>query len=160
MIPSALLAAKVEPLLGALEMKYGLSDKIVQLGSIFQAIKDDELRDRCADILTAVSHFDRVINQATLVLEDRIRTKSGVTGLAGVALVNKAITSDHTKTVLRLSPETDVHEGLSHIFRGLFLAYRNPTHHHVISHISREDALKVCGYIDHLLDILNDAQKA
>jgi hypothetical protein len=63
MIPSALLAAKVEPLLAASEMKYGLSDKIVQLGSIFQAIKDDELRNRCADILTAVSHFDRVITK-------------------------------------------------------------------------------------------------
>jgi uncharacterized protein (TIGR02391 family) len=160
MVPSALLAAKVEPLLGALELKYGLSDKVVQLGSIFQAIKDDELRNRCADILTAVSHFDRVINQATLVLEDRIRTKSGIAGEVGVTLVNKAISSDHTKTVLRMSVETTVHEGLSHVFRGVFLAYRNPTHHHVISDISREDALKICGFIDHLLDLVNNAQKA
>jgi uncharacterized protein (TIGR02391 family) len=159
-IPSHLLAAKVEPLLGALEVKYGLSDKVVQLGSIFQSIKDDELRDRCADILTAVSHFDRVINQATLVLEDRIRKKSGISGVVGVSLVNKAINSDHTKTILKLSPEKDVHEGLSHVFRGVFLAYRNPTHHQVISDISREDALKVCGYIDHLLDLVNNAQKA
>lgn len=160
MIPSTLLSAKIEPLLGALELKYGLSEKVVQLGSIFQAIKDDELRNRCADILTAVSNFDRVINQATLVLGDRIRTKSRISGVIGVSLVNKAINSDYAKTVLKISPEKDIHEGLSHIFRGIFLAYRNPTHHHVIPDISREDALKVCGYIDHLLDVLNNAQRA
>ena len=38
-------------------------------------IHDKELRDRCLDLLEAKGKYDRVINQATLVLEDRIRTK-------------------------------------------------------------------------------------
>src|SRR3989344_4424930 len=39
-------------------------------------IHDKELRDRCLDLLKADSKYDRVINQATQVLEDRVRTKA------------------------------------------------------------------------------------
>lgn len=38
-------------------------------------IKDQILNRRCSDLLNAPGSFDRVINQATQVLEDRLRTK-------------------------------------------------------------------------------------
>jgi hypothetical protein len=39
-------------------------------------LSDLELRERCEDLLLASANFDRATNQATLVLEDRIRKKS------------------------------------------------------------------------------------
>ena len=69
--------SKLRQLKGILEYGLNLNDKIVQIGSLFNAIKDEELRSRCADLLTANDHFDRVVNQATQVLENRIRAKSG-----------------------------------------------------------------------------------
>ena len=71
-------------------------------------IHDKELRDRCLDLLKADSKYDRVINQATQVLEDRIRTKAGLTDrLEGVKLVNTALNPDPNKTVLKVSTDSD-----------------------------------------------------
>jgi len=36
-------------------------------------VRDTELRDRCADLLSARGNYDRVIREATVILEDRIR---------------------------------------------------------------------------------------
>ena len=38
-------------------------------------IKDDELRTRTSDLLFAPGHYDRVLREATTILEDRIRRK-------------------------------------------------------------------------------------
>jgi hypothetical protein len=69
-------------------------------------IQDEQLRDRCRDNLLAKSHFDRAINQATLVLEDRIRKKSELGGMTGEPLVGKAFNADISKTLLRVSTMT------------------------------------------------------
>jgi hypothetical protein len=39
----------------------------------------------------------------------------------------------------------------------MFGAYRNPTHHHLLDHISREEALEVCAFIDGLLKVVDEA---
>jgi hypothetical protein len=36
-------------------------------------IADDELRRRCEDLLAADSHYDRVVREACVILEDRVR---------------------------------------------------------------------------------------
>jgi uncharacterized protein (TIGR02391 family) len=124
-------------------------------------IEDQELRSRCQDILIAPANFDRPINQATLVLEDRIREKAQPTEkLVGESLVNFAFKEDLSKTVLRVaSNDPDDQRGFTQMLRGTFAAFRNKTHHHIIKNISREEAMRVCGFIDVLLRVVDNSVK-
>ncbi len=119
-------------------------------------IEDHELLDRCKDILLARSNFDRPINQATLVLEDRIRKKSlPGAALVGEGLVNYAFKEDISKTVLQISKNPDEQRGFTSIIRGIVPAFRNRTHHHVINSFTQKEALRVCAFIDVLLRIID-----
>ena len=153
------LSAKSLQLAYYLEYGYNLSERVTEVGSIYNSLTDDELKDRCSDLLSASSNFDRVINQATLLLEDRIRKKSGLNNLTGLDLVNRAISSTYANTILQLSDDPNEHEGFSHICRGIVLSFRNPTHHKIVAGISREDALKICAFIDKLLHIVDGSKK-
>ncbi len=155
-ISSYYLKDKLLQLISFLEYGYKLSEEIIEIGSIYNSIKDEELKSRCADILTASSNFDRVINQATQVLEDRIRKKSGLgKSFVGVKLVNNALNADKLKSILIVSENNEEHEGFCHICRGIMLAFRNPTHHYLSDSFLREDALKFTAFVDNLLKILN-----
>jgi uncharacterized protein (TIGR02391 family) len=123
-------------------------------------LNDDELKERCRDLLLANRNFDRAVNQATLVLEDRIRDKAGPTKLVGEGLVNFAFKEDLSKTVLCIkSGDADDQRGFTQILRGIVPFFRNKTHHHIINTFSREDALRVCGFIDVLLRVVDDSVK-
>jgi len=124
-------------------------------------IEDQELRSRCQDILLAPANFDRPINQATLVLEDRIREKAQPTKkLVGENLVGYAFNEEIPKTVLRVaSNDPEDQRGFTQILRGTFAAFRNKTHHHIIKNISREEAMRVCGFIDVLLRVIDNSVK-
>ena len=128
--------AKLLQLKSMLERGFNVTDKIVQIGSLFNSIKDEELRSRCADLLTAHDHFDRVVNQATQVLENRIRQKSGSTK-SGKQLINEAIKPDLASSILILSNEPNEHEGYTHILRGMMQTVRNSSHHGLASGFSR-----------------------
>lgn len=135
--------------------------RAVLKAAIEYLIQDQELRDRCTDILMAASKFDRPINQATLVLEDRIRRKAQpATRLVGENLVNAVFNEELTKTVLQVSGgDPDDQRGFTQIIRGTVAALRNKTHHHVVNSFSREDALRVCGFIDVLLRVVDNSTK-
>jgi uncharacterized protein (TIGR02391 family) len=124
-------------------------------------IEDQELLSRCQDILIAPANFDRPINQATLVLEDRIREKAQPTKkLVGENLVGYAFNEEILKTVLRVaSNDPDDQRGFTQMLRGTFAAFRNKTHHHIIKNISREEAMRVCGFIDVLLRVVDNSVK-
>lgn len=124
-------------------------------------IEDQELRSRCQDILMASANFDRPINQATLVLEDRIRKKAQPTQkLVGENLVGYAFNEDIAKTVLRVaSNDADDQRGFTQVLRGIVAAFRNKTHHHIINSFSREEAMRVCGFIDVLLRVVDNSVK-
>jgi len=152
------LSNKLNQIVSYLEYTQHVGAEIIQIGSIFNSIQDEQLKSRCADLLSAPGNFDRVINQATQILEDRIRKKSGVSaGPAGVALVNQVIKTEPSASVLVVSKDKNEQEGYAHILRGMFGAYRNPTHHHILDHITREEALKVCAFIDGLLKVIDGA---
>ncbi len=157
-LPSRVIQSKLFQLMSYLESTYNLGGEVIEVGSIYNSIKDEELKSRCSDILSSPSNFDRVINQATLVLEDRIRKKSKLNDLVGVNLVNKAINSDLERSVLQTSDDAEEHEGISHICRGIVLSFRNPTHHKVIGNYTREDALKFCAFVDLLLAIIEKSK--
>jgi uncharacterized protein (TIGR02391 family) len=152
------LENKLNRLVQYLEYTQHVGSEIIQIGSLFNSIQDKQLKSRCADLLSAPGNFDRVINQATQVLEDRLRTRGGpaATGV-GTALVNQVVKADPQSSILVVSQEKNEQEGYAHILRGIFGAYRNPTHHHLLDHITREDALKVCAFIDGLLRVVDQA---
>lgn len=129
--------------------------------SIESLIQDNDLKERCVDLLLKQSMFDRPINQATLVLEDRIRTKSlPPSPLVGEHLVNFAFKDDPNSTVLLVaSREAEDQRGFTQIMRGIVPAFRNKTHHHLTNSFSREDAIRVCAFIDVLLRVVDKATK-
>ena len=124
-------------------------------------IQDPQLVGRCGDILLASKNFDRPVNQATLVLEDRIRTKAQPPKkLVGESLVGYAFNEDLTKTVLAVATnDGDDQRGFTQILRGVVPAFRNRTHHHLTNTFSREEALRVCAFIDVLLRVVDSSIK-
>ena len=152
------LLEKINELLSFLEYGYGVHNHVVKIGSLYNAIQNPELKERCSDILSAAGNFDRVVNQATQVLEDRIRRLSdGDRNTVGVALISTAFTADPSTSKLVMSEHRDEQEGLFHVLRGIMIGFRNPTHHHLTSSITREHALKICVFIDFLLGVLAKA---
>jgi len=122
-------------------------------------LQDEDLRLRCLDLLAARSRYDRAINQATLVLEDRIRRKAKPpTPMTGEHLVNFAFKDEMSKTVLQVrSGQADDQRGFTQILRGIVPAFRNHTHHHVSDSFSREEAILVVGFIDVLLRVIESS---
>ena len=68
---SAAVTSSLERTLGTLEAGLWPPNEPTPL----LVIKDTELRDRCTDLLAAPGNYDRVIREATVVLEDHIRHK-------------------------------------------------------------------------------------
>lgn len=123
------------------------------------AVVDSELRSRAVSLLLRGDHLDQVVNQATQVLEVRLRTLSGHTGKeVGAALVSKVLPSDPKVGSLRVSDDPAEQEGFANLCRGVMQFLRNSAHHH-FKPTSREDAERVCVMIDYLLGVLADAKK-
>lgn len=148
---------KILPILEYLEKIYADSkeETIQKIGALYNSIIDIELQKRCGDILLeSTEAFDRVINQATQILEDRIKKKSNLqsTMLIGLPLVSKAIHSKLENTILKFSNKQEIQEQYAALFKGVIGVYRNSTHHGLDYECSREEALKFCAYIDLLLN--------
>lgn len=136
-------------------------EAIEKVGALYNAIEDLELQKRCGDILlVATGAFDRVINQATQILEDRIKKKANLqnTNLIGLPLVSKSIHSKIEHTILKFSDDNNVQESYAELFKGIIGTYRNSTHHGLEYECTREDALKFCAYIDFLLKELDKSE--
>lgn len=119
---------------------------------------DKELSSRCRDLFKAEDHFDRAVNQATLILESRIKSKfPELVGMSGLPLVSKAINPDPSIAKIVFSANGSEQEGFANLFKGIIGAYRNPTHHKIES-IERRRSIQICGFIDNLLKALEDAE--
>lgn len=157
------LKNKISPIISYLKNSYLENGEyqIAKIGYLYNSIEDSEIKERCGDILLGEAAFDRAINQATQILENRIKHKSGLqeTPLIGVPLVSKVIHSKIDETILKFSDKADIQEGYSNLFKGIVSIYRNPTHHSLSFECSREYALKVCAHIDELLKILDNSEK-
>ncbi len=135
--------------------------QINKVGYLYNSIEDKDIKERCGDILLGDNAFDRAINQATQILETKIKKKAGLSDskLLGIPLVSKAIHPRIEETILKFSDKPDIQEGYSYLFKGIVSNYRNPTHHSLSFECSREYALKICAYIDELIRIVECSEK-
>jgi len=136
-----------------------LRQEVILTAAIDYLLEDDELRSRCSDLLKAKAKFDRVFREATTVLDDRLRKLAGIsdTRMVPSDLVVKVLHPNNP--ILRVSIDTSEQEGLFAVCRGLFQAFRNPTHHQLSDKFTRKDALRFCAFVDALLTVLEHAQR-
>ncbi len=112
-------------------------------------ISDDVLRQRCLDLLNAQGDFDRPVNQALIVLEDRVRTMARLPATAvGKSLMRGAFGNDGP---IILSDIRSEQEGWRSQFVGMYAMLRNPTSHGIVETYDRDDAVAVVFYVDFLL---------
>jgi hypothetical protein len=125
--------------------------------SIDLLLSDQELKTRCADLLMARKSFDRVFREATVVLDARLKELGKIKGKVNPAeLVARVL--HPSKAVLLVSDYPDEQKGFFDLFSGLMAAFRNPAHHSINNKLTREDALRFCGFVDSLLRILGKAR--
>ena len=122
-------------------------------------IKDAELRSRCSDLLRAPGNYDRVVREATTILEDHLRNKPPHDILAqlipnaadqtGENLVNKLLSPDNPVLVI----SSDRHKKIAfyRIMLGVFSYLRNPYHHQLDASTKWSWAWSTVGFIDRLL---------
>ena len=153
------LEGKLIPLISSLEYEHHLNEEAASVGSLYGSLEDEELRRRCADILLGKDSFDRAVNQATEVLEERIRRKAkDESDFTGTQLVNVYVRAKPDESKLVFSRDSNEQEGFSHVLRGVMFAFRNTTHHSPSDIWTREDAYKVCAFVDYLLKRLEGAR--
>lgn len=122
-------------------------------------IGDEELRRRCEDLLAAGGHYDRVIREACVILENRVRVTIGADkGLTGVPLMEKAFSPKGGP--LQLSGLEQEQLGAMQLYRSLMAFFRNAAGHHIIDTYSVDDALRFVGWVDLLLGMVETARMA
>lgn len=121
-------------------------------------ILDDELRDRCVDLLLRPGKADTAVGAACTVLENRIRKLAGLPPeLIGVALVDQALRKREGELILRdIEAEQ---EGFHLLNRGVIGFCKNPTSHRLDPDYDLTRARQVVGLIDALLSWLRETKK-
>ena len=155
--PSEVSKDTVQPAVGPSEI-FRSSDPM--MSAVDLLVEDSELLSRCKDLLRRGRHLDRVVREATTVLEDRIRNLSGITDpLRPVELVNRALNSDRNRAILLFGSTPNEQQGFHSICRGVVLAFRHKAHHRLSEDVNKEDAVKFLAFIDMLLGLLATTQK-
>lgn len=132
-------------------------EKPITAATIKTLLKDPQLHTRCKDLILANKHFDRAFREATTVLDDRLKKKTGIKNMNPANLVGKALNPNPTKAVIEVSADKAEQEGMYSICKGIMLAFRDKTHHTLSDRLTREDALTFCGFIDTILGVIETA---
>jgi hypothetical protein len=135
--------------------KRKMSDAAGLTAAIDLLLSDSQLKQRTGDLLKARKNFDRVFREATTVFDDRLQKRAQLTKVNPSGLV--AQTLNPNKPILQVSKYTDEQQGFFLLCSGLMAAFRNPAHHTLNDKLTREDALRFCGFVDSLLTIIAQA---
>jgi uncharacterized protein (TIGR02391 family) len=128
--------------------------KLMISAAIEFVLEDAELRGRCRDLLLAKKHYDRVVREATTVLDSRLKTSTGITRMNPTALVGRALSPNPAKAIIVVSSDEDEQQGFFNICNGVMLAFRNKAHHTLSDSFTQIDAFKFCAFIDALLVVI------
>lgn len=134
----------------------------VVLGSI--EIRDPELRKRCLDLFAQFredgqhNRLDTVVNEATRILEDRLRALSGASQTCvGVGLAEYAFGPKSPRLIVSdVGPEQ---EAAHLLYRGVFGFVRNSVHHRLVHDLQPERVLQIVGMVDYLISVAEAARR-
>lgn len=116
-------------------------------------VRDEELQRRCGDLLRAERDYDRVVREACVVLEHRVRERAGKgKDLVGADLMQTVFSPKDP--LLRLSDMEEEQRGAMFLYAGVMKFYRNSAGHNIIGTVGELDALQVVGFVDALLGLL------
>jgi hypothetical protein len=131
-------------------------------------IKDEVLKKRCSDLLNAPGNYDRVIREATLVLEERLRTSIPYEKLCeiiplskeqvGEPLANKLLAPNNP--ILVVSDKLPERIAFHKMMIGIISYLRNPSHHSLNDDIDWAFAWSLVGLVDSLLYELDNSFKS
>ena len=112
-------------------------------------IYDSELRKRLARL--GAPHLDTLIREAGVVLEDRLRSVTGLSDVHGVKLVDDAFDVSNMKMIYSQHPGEQ--DGVRMLYRGAMQFIRNPPMHKLVEY-PIEKARLLLRLIDSLLLLL------
>lgn len=122
-------------------------------------IADEELRRRCYDLLVAEGDYDRVVREACVVLEDRVRKAASYgKSQVGVALMQSVFSPKNP--VLRLSAHEQEQQGAMNIFAGVMGFFRNDAGHNLVESYSQDDVVRLVAMVALLLKLVADTTAA
>jgi uncharacterized protein (TIGR02391 family) len=102
----------------------------------------------------ADAHHDRVIREACVILEDRVRKAIGAgKDVVGTSLMEQAFSPN--KGPLRLSDHDQEQLGAMQTYRGVMAFFRNAAGHNLIEAYDQEEALRFVVLVDLLLATLS-----
>ena len=94
-----------------------------------------ELARRCADLLDADDHYDRVIREACTILENRVRSCTGLSPESAVPLMQQAFSAKNPR--IRLSDHEGEQQGAMEIYTGVMRLFRNGVGHRLVGTITK-----------------------
>jgi hypothetical protein len=144
------------------DLKGSAAPRPVILESI--EIRDPGLRKRCLDLFAQFredgqhDRLDTVVNEATRILEDRLRSLSSAPATCvGVDLAKHAFGPPSPRLVV--SDIGAEQESAHLLYRGVFGFIRNSVHHRLVGALQPERVLQIVGMIDYLLSVAEAARR-
>jgi uncharacterized protein (TIGR02391 family) len=128
-----------------------LTDEELQLVRETVALQsgiDHDLIQQCSRLIH-INAFDEAVQQAFVVLEERMRRLLKKERATGMQMVQFAFSQSGPFTKL-LADNQPEREGFEHLLSGAFKLYRNPTAHTIVGY-SGADARSVIGLVDLIL---------
>jgi uncharacterized protein (TIGR02391 family) len=136
-----------------------LKKRLALLGQEPKAlVRDAELSDRCSDLLDAGANYDRVIREASAILENRVRTRTKSSADSAVPLMQQAFSAKNP--VIRLSDREAEQQGAMEMYTGVIRLFRNGVGHRLDSTITLDRALQFVVMIDLMLALIDEATAA
>lgn len=130
-------------------------------------IIDDELRERCLNLLSVAdiqglpqNQLDTVVREMSAILENRIKQVADLvdkTDKSGDALVSEVFKVNDP--ILRISSNENARLSALLLFKGFFGYVRNEVMHNIVPTYTKERVLQLLGYTDYLLSLVHGAQK-